>query len=428
MTDAHGRRDIGPLTSRRSLIRSGLVLGGGSLLAAGHWRPAGAAQATPVAPASEEAATTIVGLAQQAMTDYALKAVILRVTIDGQEVVTAALGESMTGVPATPAMHFRNGAVAISYMSTVLLQLVDQGVVTLDDAIATWMPDLPNAEQVTLRMLANMTSGYPDYVQDDEFIAEFYADPFRHVTTEQQLAYAFKTPPIFEPGTNWNYAHTNYVILGQIMERITGRPLADLIRDWVLIPLRLRGTQASVTAEIPEPVLHAFSSERRSPLGIPAGTRFYEESTFWNPSWTLAHGAIETTDIYDMAASAEAIGTGSLLSPASHQAQIDPGLLGFGAPLEGCPACLTMDDRRNYGLGVWLQGNWIVQNPLFGGFGGMMAYLPARRLSMAIMVTFGEGSFGDDGNYRFGNASEQLYAAIGAALAPESPPPTPRSR
>ena len=98
------------------------------------------------------------------MAKYALKAVIVRVTIDGREVVTEALGESMTGVPATTDMHFRNGAVAFTYMATLVLQLVDQGVVRLDDPLATWLPELPDADRVTLRMLVNMTAGYPDYV------------------------------------------------------------------------------------------------------------------------------------------------------------------------------------------------------------------------------------------------------------------------
>ncbi len=88
-----------------------------------------------------ESATSLTGaaiieLAREAMTTGDLPAVILRVTVDGEEIVTAALGESMTGVPATADMHFRNGAVAISYMSTILLQLVDEGVVGLDDACA----------------------------------------------------------------------------------------------------------------------------------------------------------------------------------------------------------------------------------------------------------------------------------------------------
>ena len=70
----------------------------------------------------------------------------------------------MTGVPATTDMHFRNGAVAISYMSTLLLHLVDEKKVSLDDKVSKWLPDMPHADRVTLGQLAQMTSGYIDFV------------------------------------------------------------------------------------------------------------------------------------------------------------------------------------------------------------------------------------------------------------------------
>ena len=82
-----------------------------------------------------------------------------------------AWGERMTGVPATPDMHFRNGAVAIAYLGTLLLQLRDQGALALDDPLATWFPDYPAADRVTLTMLISGTSGYADYVTDDGFLA-----------------------------------------------------------------------------------------------------------------------------------------------------------------------------------------------------------------------------------------------------------------
>jgi hypothetical protein len=151
--------------------------------------------------------------------------------------------------------------------------------------------------------------------------------------------------------------------------------------------------------------------------------RFYEESTFWNPSWTLAEGAIQSTTIHDMTATAEAIGTGALLSPESHQAQLAPDLLGFGAPLEGCPNCHTLDEVYNYGLGVVRGGPWILQNPLFGGYGGVAAYLPSQKIAIAVASTFGEASFDALGNYRNGNVSQAIFAAIGAYLAPDEAPP-----
>ena len=369
-------------------------------------------------------AEAIIATARDIMEKQDVKAVILRVTIDGQEIVTEALGESMTGVPATTDMHFRNGAVAFFYVATLLLRLVDQQVVTLDDQLATWLPDLPDADQVTLRMLANMTAGYPDYVQNPKLSQELYADPFRQWTPEEQIALGLSTPRVFAPGTNWDYSHTDYVILGQALEKITGQPLDVALQEQVLGPMGLPNTVAWSTPQISEPVLHAFSSERRQALGIPAGARFYEESTYWNPSWTFAQGAIQTTDIVDMTTTAEAVGEGTLLSPESHQAQIAPDLLGFGKPLAGCPACHTLDEAYTYGLGVVLTNSWIVQNPLFAGYGAVAGYLPAEKIAVAVAATFGEGAFDEQGNYKY-SSHQDIFGAIGNFLAPTHPLPKP---
>jgi CubicO group peptidase (beta-lactamase class C family) len=376
-------------------------------------------QATPAAPA---AAAEIAGIAQNALTAYDLQAVIVRVTINGEEAITAAYGESMSGVPATPEMHFRNGAVAISYMSTLLLQLVDEGVVGLDDPLANWLPDLPDADQVTLRMLANMTAGYPDYVQNDELIDAIYADPFRQWTPDELIAIGLSTPRVFAPGENWDYSHTNYVILGQALEAITGQPMATLMAERIFTPLQLDNTAGWSTPAIPEPVLHAFTAERRGPLGIAPSTPFLEDSSFWNPSWTLAEGAIQTTNIYDMSASAMAIGEGTLLSPESHAAQIDPILRGFGAPLAGCPNCHTLNESYTYGLGVVLSGDWLLQNPLFAGYGGVAAYLPSQRIAVAVATTYTEASFTATGDYTHGNVSQIILSDIANYLAPGSLP------
>ena len=357
--------------ARRRIGRRAALGSGAAALTAVAFAPtvrAGAAPgtATPIPVDDPDPASVIVGLAQEVMAADDLRAVILQVTVGGEEIVTAALGESMTGVAATTDMRFRNGAVAISYMTTLLLRFVDRGLVRLDDPIAPWvteLPDLPDTDRVTLRMLANMTAGYPDYVQNPRLDEGLYADPFRAWTARELVAIGLSTPRRFAPGMNWDYSHTNYVILGRALEGIGAAPLETLLREEVLDPLGLTGTSGSGVAAIPEPVLHAFTSERRQFLGIDPNDRFHEESTFWNPSWTLAEGAIQMTTIHDMTTTAEAIGTGTLLSPESHRARIAPDLLGFGAPLDGCPNCHTLDENYSYGLGVVLAGDWVLQNP-----------------------------------------------------------------
>jgi CubicO group peptidase (beta-lactamase class C family) len=405
-------------TSARRVGHAGLVAAVLVVLAiVGTAAPSDAGSATPEREA-------ILSIARDEMANHALGAVIIRVTEDGKNVVTRALGHSMAGVPATTKMHFRNGAVAISYITTVLLQLVDEHKASLDDKVSRWLPDIPHADQMTLKMLANMTSGYADFEADDQFTADLYQNPFRQWTADERIAIGTDKPLLFDPGTAWGYSHTGIVILGRVLEKITGEPLDVLIERRVLEPLHLHDTTASSTASIPSPVLHALSSERRTALGIPVATPFVEESTYWNPSWTLADGSVETTNVYDLTATADAIGAGTLLSRSSHHAQIDPNLLGFGRTIPGC-ACFQQSEGYNYGLGVVRSGDWILQNPLFGGYAAVEASLPARHLAIGIAMTFTEQSFDASGNIK--NYADDLFRRIATQVAPDHAPPKPKS-
>lgn len=381
-------------------------------------RPAGSVPS--VDPAQEAA---IARLIEDQMAERHLRAVIVEVSVDGKPVITRAFGESMTGVPATTDMHFRNGAVAISYVATLLLVLVDQGIVSLDDKVATWLPDLPHADEVTLGQLARMTSGYPDYVLgNDAFDQMNSADPFRQYTPDELIAMVADKPLWFEPGTNWSYAHTNYVILGLALEKITGQTMQEALEQRVLGPLGLTETTDPGTPAIPEPALHAFTSERRGFLGVPAGTPFYEESTFWNPSWTLTRGAIQTTDIHDLHATAIAVGTGTLLSPESYRLMTSTDLRGTTTPVEGCTTCIPQSEGYSYGVGLVTSGDWLLQNPYFAGEAGAFAYLPSRKIAIAVVVTLDEDAFGPDGLHPT-NEGDALWRQIGLLLAPDDPPP-----
>ncbi|WP_406376386.1 beta-lactamase family protein [Streptomyces sp. NBC_00647] len=371
----------------------------------GHRRPCVSSRLPDRGPARD-----ILRIAEQAKREMDLKSVILRVTVDGREVITTALGESMTGVPAEPAMHFRNGNVAISYMGTTLLRLVDEGKVGLDDPVGRWLPDLPHGlgNRITLRMLGASTSGLIDYVTSPGFSDAVYADPFRQWTAEELVAISTSKPLWYEPGTNWSYSHANFVLLGAALEKITGTPLDVLLRQKVMGPLGLRETSNSSTPDIPTPVLHAFTADR--------GT--YEESSFWNPSWTTAPGAVQTTDICDLARSAAGIGSGELLSPSAYQELLNPGTVGLGHATKTCPAtvCIANTEATHYGMGLLVLNDWISQHPLFFGYTAAQAYLPAKDLAIAVSTTKGH-------NTPDGHTAQTITQRIAAALVPGHPIP-----
>ncbi len=380
---------------------------------------------TSTVPADRAQADAVRRVIEEVRAAAHLRAVIVRVTTGDQEVLTEATGESMTGVPATTDMHFRNGAVAISYVSTLLMLLVEEQQLSLDDLVSTWLPELRYADQVTVGQLAQMTSGYADYVADPEMSDAQYAQPFRQWTPEELIAYSTRQPLVYRPGTNWNYSHTNYVILGLVLEKATGRPVDQLLTEKVLRPLGLTNTVDTGTPAIPEPALHAFTSERREYLKLKPGTPFSEESTYWNPSWTITRGAIQTTDIHDLHATARGIGGGTLLSPESYRQLITKDLIGKTTALPGCATCIPQQPAYSYGLGIVNSGNWLLQNPLFSGGAGAFGYHPGTRTAIAVAVTFDPAAF-DPATGAYSNGADLLWRRIGEVLVPDDAPPIKR--
>jgi CubicO group peptidase (beta-lactamase class C family) len=374
-----------------------------------------------VRAATPPRAAALEAVARTAMAAQHGRAVIVEVRENGVDLYKGALGTSMAGVPASADMRFRNGALAFTYMSTLLLEMVDQHKTTLDTKLSAYFPELPSANAVSLRNLSQMTSGYADYVYQQAFIDALYRDPFQQWKPEELIHIGASKPIQFAPGTNFGYSHTNYVILGRVLEKITDMSLPAALQKYVLGPMGLRHTVQSATPAIPSPALHSFTSERRETLGIKDDIPFSEEATFWNPSWTTIDGAVETTDISDLCTSLEAVGTGKLLSAASHKAQVSASLAGFGHKQDNCPACQPLNRGFNYGLGVINTNDWVVQTLGFAGASGAVAYLPARKLSVAVELTNLPSAYDPKSGALLGATG--VWRALIEAVAPGTLPP-----
>ncbi len=348
--------------------------------------------------ASEQLAQDIRSIVQGISSEFDLSATIVAVEVEGVPVLTEAFGHSMAGVPARTDMHFRSGSVAIAYMGVVLLKLQEAGLLSLDDRLAQWFPNYPQAEEVTLGMLINSTSGYADYVNLE--ILPLYENVFRQFEPEELIQVGLEQPMVCAPGTCFSYAHANLVILGQMLEQASGRTVDALIEDYVLAPLSLANSQTSSTPAIQEPVLHAYTSER----GL------FEDSTFWSPSWTLAKGAILTSDIADLLTSAEALGSGSLLSPASQDLFLAPWTAEFP----------PFNEISYYGLGIVVSNGWVVQNPSFHGYWAAIASLPARDINIAVAMTSGPET--PERSPETAPPNTALLIAIATLLAPDQAP------
>jgi D-alanyl-D-alanine carboxypeptidase len=345
-----------------------------------------------------EAGREVENIVRQSLAANDLKAVLARVDVRNRTIAALSPGESMAGAPANLRMHFRIGSIAIPYLVDLLLQLQDRGRLSLDDPVSKWFPDLPNADAVTLRMLASASSGYPDWVQgNDSFQAALLADPFRQWTSDELLENAFAQPLICDPGACFHYAHTGFVILGRVVQEVTGKPVGTLIRSRVFRRLGIDDTRISALPAMPQPVLHAYVNERG----------FYEDATYWSPSWGISGSLLMSSTIGDVIRSAKALGAGALVSRRAQRQRVAPVTVGLHP---------GFSDSLYYGLGILVANGWLFQNPELNGYTSIMAVLPSRRISIALSVTEGESAAQTPTNF-----SERLLGEVTEYLTPQSP-------
>jgi D-alanyl-D-alanine carboxypeptidase len=155
--------------------------------------------------------------------------------------------------PLDPAMHFRIGSITKTFTATAVLQLVDQCLLGLDDTIDRWQPGVRDAHTITVRELLGHRSGIRDFDTTEEFNDVFNADPFFEWQPQQLVDLVAHRELLFPPGTAWSYSNTNYVILGLIVETLTGQPLPQVIEQRILQPLGLHDTSFPTTPDIPAP-------------------------------------------------------------------------------------------------------------------------------------------------------------------------------
>ncbi|AWN74537.1 serine hydrolase domain-containing protein [Legionella anisa] len=325
-----------------------------------------------------------------------VKAMVYGLWINGKPISIQAIGNSMTAVPATKDMHFRIGGVTETLLTTALMLLVEKKDLSLEDKVGRWYPNLPNAGQVDLKMLANGTSGFPDYVYNEEFIKVVIDQPFKQWSDKELIDYAFMKEPLFKPGTSQHYSHTDYVILGSILTQVSHQPLNQLFHSLIFKQLGMEKTQFDRTATIPCPVLHSFSQDR----GV------YEDATFWDPSWTASSGATTST-IEDLGKWANAWMNGNLLTDKSTQQLRAPDTVGKG----------KNTNKLYFAMGFGIANHWLIQNPRFGGYSGVFAVLPEKQIVFVAFNTLKPTI------KETNNLSVDLWKELASILAPDYPVP-----
>ncbi|MEW2294566.1 serine hydrolase domain-containing protein [Streptomyces sp. NPDC006743] len=305
----------------------------------------------------------------------------------GQYVKSFGVADRSTGRKMSADLYMRIGSETKTFTVTALLRLVDRHRVGLDDPVGKYVDGVPDGGRITLRELAGMRSGLFNYSEDDGFRKAFTSDPRRPFTPRQLLAYAFRHPVLFPPGRKFDYSNTNLILLGLVIEKVSGRSLADCIRANVLGPAGLRHTLFPAGAEFPEP--HAQGYTDQTANGRTADT------AGWNPSWGWAAGAM-ISDLDDLRVWARTVATGvlpdgrALVSPATQKQRLT-------TPPTSVPGAA-------YGLGIFAVHGWIGHNGSLPGYESLTVYLPAARTTLVVLLNTDTGHQGAEPSTLFGRA------------------------
>ena len=223
------------------------------------------------------------------------------------------VADLQTRRPMRPDVRFRVGSLTKSFVATVALQLVAERRLALTDTVGRWLPGaLPYGDQVTVRQLLNHTSGVPDFVA--QVVPGLYAgDRFRSWRPRELVALVAGQPPEFPAGSQWSYSNANYVLVGMIIERVTGRELGSELERRIFRPLQLRDTYFPVDFPFLLSYARGYAldlDEEGSPIEGPL-----LDFTVYNPSLAWAAGNI-VSDMDDLARFYRALLGGRLLEPA----------------------------------------------------------------------------------------------------------------
>ena len=343
----------------------------------------------------------------------------------------AGVGTTELGVQIPPAAntHFRIASNTKTMTGALIVLLAQDGKLKLSDPVSTYIPDVPDGENITVAQLLKMRSGIYGYTADPALAAAMDANPGKAWTPQEVLAIAFRHPPQFAPDASYEYSNTNYALLGVIAEKVGGRPLAQQFADRLFGPVGL--TQTSLPAaddtSMPAPYSHGYMyggsfyalADDPYPADMQAaaqaGTLQPVDYTNQNSSYaTAAGGAISTAD--DLATWMKALVSGKVFNADYHQQWL--------TSLQ--PEDPAAPDGQKYGYGISYQrfspsAAMFYHGGELPGFNSFMGYDPDNDVALVIWTNL---TLSPDGRTTaqamLPTVLDEIYAGLSLA-----PPPTP---
>ena len=284
---------------------------------------------------------------------------------EGSYVATRGVSDIRTGKPMRVADHFRIGSITKTVTATLLLILADEKRLRLDDPVGKYASWVPNGDKITLRMLADMTAGLHSYTEDDEWVKTAFSD-FKRVWTPRELVdVGIRHQPDFPPGQGWHYSNTNYVLLGMILEQVTGKKIQTSFDEKIFKPLKLTQTSWPIGAALPNPYAHGTTVQTLDDK--------LDDATHRNPSWAFTAGELVST-MADLRTWVVSYATGSLVSPEMQKERLTWMTLPPNTP------------ERAYGIGIGIDHGWLGHTGELPGYNCSAFYLPDKQAVIVVTV------------------------------------------
>jgi D-alanyl-D-alanine carboxypeptidase len=325
------------------------------------------------------------GITPEVALDKAPGAVVLIDSPAGSLIKAAGFANVEEQRPISTYDRLEIGSNTMMFTGVLLAQLQEEGLLSLDDSLGKWLPDLaatiPNGEQITLRQLATHTSGIPDYGEavisagagDSEALRSGY-------TPEELVRLATENLPVdFMPGEpgQWHYSNTGYILLGMVLEAASGQSYAELLQNRIFSPLGMTNTELLEGTPRTGSIVDGY-------LTFP-----YENiTTEWNGSQGWAAGGI-ISSAADMARFARALMSGAVFNDAATLAVMTD----FIEPPEN--AAVGSSGGAGYGIGLieFAPGLWGHRGQTIG-FSSIVAMDPAREFLLIVLTNSAEGAMG----------------------------------
>jgi D-alanyl-D-alanine carboxypeptidase len=284
---------------------------------------------------------------------------------------------------------FRIGSISKTFNATIILQMVDEGLLHLEDTLDEFVPWVPNSQNITIRQLCNNTSGIFNYGEDHDLNMEYVNSGFlAHYTPEELVLVAIDHDPYFPPGEGFHYSNTNFVLLGMIIETVTGNTYEDELKSRIFDRLNLNSTTFPVANST-----HMTGNFSHGYLEVDGALK---DHTVSNHSIQWGAGGM-ISDLSDLKLWAHALGQGTLISQEMQNER-----------LRWSP--YSQSGLFKYGLGIFYIGSFFGHDGGCIGFNTALFYLPKKKATFVILLNQSNDFTG--ANSIFAGLADKVFPGI----------------